>query len=106
MTDKKLIILESAQKELVEFSERVQLSFEKRFSTLRIEGRLEYPDARKLTEDLFEIRIKVDGAYRSIYAYFGKEQIIIVHCFQKKTQKTPGKHIKLAERRLLGYAQT
>ena len=41
--------------------------------------------------------------YRSLYAYLGKEVIIILSAFIKKTQKTPIKEIQKARNRLKKY---
>ena len=100
---KKILIDERAQKELSKFSLKVQEAFGKRFTVLSEEGKLDFPEARKLTKDLFEVRIKVGGAYRGIYFYGSDDYIVILHCFQKKSQKTPPNSVKLAERRLKDY---
>lgn len=102
---KKVIIDGRTDKELEKFSGRVREEFEKRFSFLRTEGRLDFPEARKVTKYLFEIRIKFKGEYRGFYAYVGKTYIIILHIFRKKTQRTPVKNVKVAERRLKEYGQ-
>ncbi|MUL39485.1 type II toxin-antitoxin system RelE/ParE family toxin [Gloeocapsopsis dulcis] len=49
---------------------------------------------------LFEIRVEQQtNIYRILYfAYTGK-RFILLHGFQKKTQKTPRRHIELAEDR-------
>lgn len=49
---------------------------------------------------LFEIRVTLQtNIYRILYfAYTGK-RFILLHGFQKKTQKTPRRHIELAEDR-------
>jgi len=88
---------------LRKFGEEVQLEFEAYFKILELEGKLDFPHAKKISRDLFEIRIKVQGKYRSIYAYIGKLDIVILHFFRKKTQKTPTKDLKLAQRRLRLY---
>lgn len=72
---KKIYIDDKAEKELVRFSEIVQEEFEKRFEVLRSEGKLEFPEARKITKNLFEIRIKFQGAYRGFYAYVSRSGI-------------------------------
>lgn len=98
---KKNIFLDKhAERELREFSEEVQLEFEAYLKILGLEGKLDFPHAKKITRDLFEIRIKVQGEYRSLYAYIGKLDIIILYFFRKKTQKTPIKDLELAQRRL------
>src|SRR3989344_753443 len=93
----------NAEKELREFSEEVQLEFEAYFKILELEGKLNFPSARKVIKDLFEIRIKLRGEYRGFYAYVGKVDIVILHFFRKKTQKTPKKDLELAQRRLKQY---
>lgn len=93
----------NAEKELRAFGEEVQLEFEAYFKILELEGKLGFPQARKITRDIFEIRIKLKGEYRGFYAYIGKQDIVILHFFRKKTQKTPLKDLDLAQRRLRIY---
>ena len=100
---KNIFLDKNAEKELREFDEEVQLEFEAYFKILELEGRLDFPQARKVTKDLFEIRIKLKGEYRGFYAYIGKLDIVILHFFRKKTQKTPIKDLELARRRLKLY---
>jgi phage-related protein len=48
-----------------------------------------------------EIRIReASGAFRIIYIASFKEQVVVLHAFQKKTQKTSQKDIDLAATRL------
>lgn len=100
---KNIFVDKNAQKELREFSEEVQLEFEAYFKILEIEGKLELPHAKKISRDLFEIRIKLQGQYRGFYAYVGKLDIVILHFFRKKTQKTPKKDLELAQKRYKQY---
>ena len=101
---KKNVFLDKhAENELREFGEEVQLEFEAYFKCLGLEGKLDFPHAKKIGRDLLEIRIKLQGEYRCFYAYIGKLDIIILHFFRKKTQKTPIKDLKLAQRRLKLY---
>jgi phage-related protein len=47
-----------------------------------------------------EIRVRESsGAFRCIYLATQPEGIYILHCFQKKTQKTSQQDLKLAQRR-------
>lgn len=94
---------ENANKELGKFSLLVQAKFKALFKYLRLNGRLEFPDSKKLDKNLYEIRVKCQGAYRGFYAYFRKNSAIVLHCFRKKTQKTPAKNMKTAKRRLKYY---
>lgn len=100
---KNILLDKNAVNELREFSEEVQLEFEAYFKILELEGKLDLPHAKKVTRDLFEIRIKLKGEYRGFYAYIGKLDIVVLHFFRKKTQKTPKKDLELAQRRLKQY---
>lgn len=101
---KKNIFLDrNAQKELREFDEEVQLVFKAYFEVLKFAGKLDFPQAKKITKDLFEIRVKLQGEYRGFYAYVDKLEIVVLHFFRKKTQKTPTKDLELAQRRLKQY---
>lgn len=100
---KNVFVDKNAQKELREFGEEVQLEFEAYFKILELEGKIDLPHAKKVAKDLFEIRVKLQGEYRGFYAYVGKLDIVILHFFRKKTQKTPIKDLELAQRRLKQY---
>lgn len=100
---KNIFVDKKAEKELQDFDEDVQLAFEAYFEVLRLEGKLDFPQAKKITKDLFEIRVKLQGEYRGFYAYIDKLDIVVLHFFRKKTQKTPIKNLELAQRRLKQY---
>ena len=56
------------------------------------------------TDDLWEIRIQVGSADFRILGFFTGQNILILnHAFQKKAQKIPVKHIKVAESRKRDY---
>jgi len=47
-----------------------------------------------------EIRIREkDGAFRILYVAKFEDAVYVLHCFQKKTQKTSSEDIALASRR-------
>lgn len=100
---KNVFIDKKAQKELLDFSEEVQLAFKAYFEVLKFEGKLDFPQAKKITKDLFEIRVKLQGEYRGFYAYIDRLDIVVLHFFRKKMQKTPIKELELAQRRLKQY---
>lgn len=61
------------------------------------------PLCRKLTDGLWEVRSKItDGICRVIFAV-EENEMILLHGFIKKTQKTPPKEIRIAEQRLKEY---
>ena len=92
-----------ALKELHEFRSEIQREFQAYIAILASEGKLEFPEARKVAKELFEIRITQKEVYRGFYAYIKGQYVVILHFFQKKTQKTPLKNIKLAQQRLKQY---
>ncbi len=101
---KKNILFDAhAVKELEEFDRDVQISFQTYIEILRTDGRLQFPDARKISSDIFEIRVDHRGAYRGLYAYIDKDFIIVLHFFNKKSQKMPLKNIVVARQRFKIY---
>jgi len=54
----------------------------------------------------WKIRVRVDGAYRLMYAAKFVEGIYVLHVFQKKLQKTSGLDIDLARARLAALLRT
>lgn len=100
---KQIVIDYRAEKELDKFSEDVYYKFEGLTDILRNTGKIDFPDGKKIGKKLFELRVKVKGEYRGMYAYIKNSQIIILHYFRKKTQKTPTKDLKVSEKRLKDY---
>jgi phage-related protein len=41
--------------------------------------------------------------YRLLYAFLSGRRILVLHGFQRKTQKTPRREIELAEKRLAHF---
>ena len=61
---------------------------------------LRMPYSRKVTKEIFELRIRGIEEVRILYT-FGKEgKIYLLHGFKKKKEKTPKSEIILAEARL------
>jgi phage-related protein len=59
------------------------------------------PITKALGRGLFEIRVKAqEGIGRVFYCYMVKHEIIVLHSFIKKTQKTPKKELELAIERM------
>lgn len=56
------------------------------------------PYSKKLTKDLYELRIRGKQEVRIIYGFISKTAILL-HAFIKKTQKTPLKEIETSEKR-------
>ena len=56
------------------------------------------------TDNIWEVRVGVGrDTFRLLGFLDGQQLIILTNSFQKKTQKTPSKEIKLAERRKKEY---
>lgn len=88
-----------------EQDEKVTAKFLKIFELLKESGTsLGKPYIAPLEDKLYEIRVEQNtNIYRIVYfAYTGK-RFILLHGFQKKTQKTPKKEIKLAKDRLKNF---
>lgn len=56
------------------------------------------------TSSLYEVRVQVGNNIFRIFAFFDRNNIVVLgNAFQKKTQKTPKKEIKLALRIMEEY---
>lgn len=58
-------------------------------------SRLGMPHAKKLTSDLYELRLRGKDEIRIIYCYI-KNNICLLHAFKKQSQKTPKREIDTA----------
>jgi phage-related protein len=59
------------------------------------------PHTKAIDKGLFELRLKgKEGIARVFYCSVIGKEIHMLHCFIKKTQKTPLKEIKLAKKRM------
>jgi phage-related protein len=67
---------------------------------LEIHGNiLSMPHSKQLSKGLYELRIRGKEEIRILYCFKGKD-IYLLHGFKKQTQKTPGKEIDIALKRL------
>lgn len=58
---------------------------------------------KKLNDDLWELR---PGNNRILYYTHINGKFVLLHCFRKKTQKTPEREIEKAKREIKDYLQT
>lgn len=67
---------------------------------LRDEGfQLTYPDAEKITPDIWELRTKfATDITRIFYFFYDGEKIVLTNGFLKKTDKIPTEEIERAKR--------
>ena len=64
------------------------------------------PLVKKLTSRLWELREESQtNIYRVIYCFVSSRRIVLLHGFQKKTQRTPKGEIEIAERRLARFLE-
>lgn len=89
-----------AAKEILEFTDEAQAKLAALLTELEKYGFLKEPEAKRIDEDLYELRVRAGGQWRALYAYMGKTVILILSAFRKKTMKTPKREIKKAIRRL------
>lgn len=62
---------------------------------------LPMPYSKKITGNIYELRTRGRQEIRIFYAFI-KNEIYLLHLFQKKTQKTPANEIKIANERFKG----
>jgi len=59
------------------------------------------PHTKALGNGLFELRLKgAEGIARMCYCTLAQQRIVMLHCFVKKSQKTPAADLQLAQARL------
>jgi len=62
---------------------------------------LRMPHSRSMGQGLFELRCKgKEGIGRAFYCTMVGREIVVLHCFIKKTQDTPDKELAIARKRL------
>ena len=62
------------------------------------------PHTRAMGEGLFELRLKAaEGIARVFYCTIVERQIVVLHQFRKKSQKTPKREIEIARKRMKEY---
>lgn len=85
--------------------QRTQARFAWSIEQLRIRNVLaREPLVKKLDDKLWELREESQtNIYRVIYCFFSGRRIVLLHGFQKKTQKTPQREIETARRRLADF---
>ena len=68
--------------------------------------RLPQPHAKRLEENLYELRFETHtGAVRVFYCFDGK-RVILLHAMKKKTQKLPPQELAVALQRKQAYRAT
>ena len=100
---KQIVITAQAQEFIMAQPLPVIIRFMDLIKTIEADGRLVPPDAKKLDDNLFEMRVKMAGnQYRTFYCYAVGNLVYILSGFVKKTQKTPLSEIKKAKKIMKG----
>lgn len=96
---KQIVITTQATKFLLSLSPFAYADMMRAIEALSVAGRLTMPDAKKLDENLFELRVRsMNLQHRAFYCYAIKGDVIyILNGFIKKTQKTPLTEIRKAK---------
>lgn len=101
---KKQIVITSQANDFI-FSQPlpVMTAFVDAIHRLETSGYLTMPDAKKLDDNLFELRVRSSGnQYRTFYCYAVGNLIYILSGFVKKTQKTSLQEIRKAHNIMKG----
>lgn len=68
---------------------------------LVVGGNLGEPHTQSMGGGLFELRLKgAEGIGRVFYCTLIGQRIVMLHCFVKKTQKTPLRELRIAQSRM------
>lgn len=98
---KPVVWMGGSREDLREFPETVQDSLG--FELYRVQCGLEPKDWKPMTSvgtGVKEIRVRDDaGIFRMIYLATRPEGVYVLHCFQKKTQRTSRSDVELATKR-------
>ena len=97
---KDAIFLGSSKDDLRAFPDEARN--ESGFQLSRVQSGLEPEDWKPMPgigPGVREIRVRSGGAFRVIYLATRPEGVYVLHCFQKKTQKTAPRDIELARQR-------
>jgi phage-related protein len=93
---------EALQSKLRSLPEDVIASFLRIAELIELKGpqNVHEPYVKHLVGPIWEMRLKgKDGIARAAYVTAYRQRVVIVHVFQKKTQKTPRREIEMALRR-------
>src|SRR5260363_99875 len=56
---------------------------------------------RQIKGKLWEIKVRATVGYRIFYVLLQKEVLVLLHAYQKQSQKAPAKELAIAEKRML-----
>lgn len=96
MRKKEYLAVQQVREFIAKQPDECQAEYLATVDRLEIDGFLIEPFAKKISRNLFEIRIRRGRQVRVFYCYYEGDLVIGVHAFVKKTQKTPQREIKQA----------
>lgn len=87
---------------LADQAPEVQASFAHLFDLLETKGTaVGMPHVKPMGKKLYELRVHdQDGIYRTLYFAATRQRFVMVHSFQKKSQKTPKQELEKALKRM------
>jgi len=90
------------QRAVLELPAGIQARFIHLTERMQVFGpNLGMPHTRALGKDLFEMRLKSkEGIGRVFFCILPGQQIMMLHAFVKKSQKTPAKEVRIARVRM------
>jgi phage-related protein len=93
---------ENLQKEILQLPTTLLARYFKLTDLMKEHGaNLGEPNTEAMGNGLFELRLKgKEGIARVLYCTMVGKRIHMLHCFIKKTQKTPLKELRLAQKRM------
>lgn len=100
MKDKPIYWIGSSKQDIADFSTeaRRKAGFQLR-AVQKGKSPSNFKPMSTIGQGVEEIRIRTDNAYRIFYVARFSEAIYVLHAFQKKTQKTAKKDIKIGQQR-------
>ncbi|NEQ12270.1 MAG: type II toxin-antitoxin system RelE/ParE family toxin [Moorea sp. SIO4E2] len=100
MSDKPIYWIGSSRQDIRKFSDeaRRKAGFQLR-ALQRGQMPTDFKPMPTIGQGVEEIRIRTEGAYRIFYVAGFEEAVYVLHGFEKKTQKTSQKDLKIGEQR-------
>lgn len=98
---------ETLQTEIMSLPETLQARYIGLTARMMMNGaNLGEPHTKAFGDGLFELRLKgAEGIARVFYCTQVGHQIVMLHCFIKKSQKTPLKECRIAKKRMMEVKQ-
>ncbi|PIP91533.1 MAG: hypothetical protein COW79_01900 [Bdellovibrionales bacterium CG22_combo_CG10-13_8_21_14_all_38_13] len=97
---KELYFLDNAYKEYMDLPDTIKQEFG--FKLWQVQNGIEPANTKSMSgmKGIFELREwSNDSTYRAMYTTIIKGKIVVLHAFQKKSQKTPQKNLEIIRKR-------